>query len=842
VITILSRRLHSLRYLIRQAGSAFLASTVVMTLCVGIIAINLLHANVARDRAIADAQASLSNLAHSVAANASDTLQLCDNLAITIVQEFENYGATREMVMRLQGIAATRMAALPMVYNLIALDTEGKQLFSVRRVAAGQAQFTEQEYFKFHREHAAGQPHISRPIRNFANDRWLVIVSRRFDHPDGRFAGVVAAAIDLHYFEAFYRAIKTGDEGTVGLYLSDRTSLAQDSPAGSEPATLDAAVTPALFGQPEAAWSAIVAGGSAIPRLYAFARSPRYDQVAVVSVPLAKVLAEWQASSRVALVSASITAILLGVLGLILFHEVRSRRSAEGAVRDSESRFGLMIDGLQDYAVFMLDEDGLIKTWNSGAQRMTGYGADEIVGTTGILLRTVDDFSPDDHRGLMAIAKRDGRAEREGCWVRKDGRQFIVHSITTPLYDSSGILYGYLKIVRDITVSKQIAADLEASEFLWKNALEGAGGGVWDLNDQEGTIEVSPNLMVMLGYPADDIPPGPYPWISGINRDDLPRVKEALDAHREGRTPYYSCEHRMRCKDGSMKWMLARGMVVSRDASGKSLRIIGTQSDISHLKSIEQRLNEQNALVMKQNAQLLQASRFKSEFLANMSHELRTPLNAVLGFTGTLLMELPGPLNADQKNQLQIVRASGNHLLALINEILDLAKVESGSTEIMLKPTCCQTLIVDVTESLMPLAQQKQIAIELDMPELPIEIHTDGGLLKKILINLVGNAIKFTEVGVVKVQLRHSTDLLGSHACIEVTDTGIGIRQEDLGKLFLPFSQIETGLSRRFEGTGLGLNMSKKYADLVGATLTVTSDYGQGSTFSVSLSEARQAA
>jgi PAS domain S-box-containing protein len=838
VRTIFLRFLSYLRQSLQHAGSAYLASAVVLLLCIGLIAINLRHANVARERAIADAQTSLATLAQSVAANAGDTFHLCDTLATTIGQEFEKYGATPEMVLRLHRVAATRMFELPMVYNLMALDAQGNLLFTVRPLTAAQAEFRRLEFFAFHRDDTQSKLHISHPIRTFANDRWLIVVSRRFDHPDGSFAGVVAVAVDMHYLEQFYHAINTGSEDTIGLYLKDRTAIAQDGAAGATPGRLDPAVTSATFGKPQSTWSAIVAGGPAAPRLYAFARSERYGQVAVVSVPLAKALAEWQASSGVAMLSASITAILLGLLGIVLFGEVRSRRSAEGAIQDSETRFGLMIDGLEDHAVFMLDPDGLIKTWNTGALRMTGYGADEIIGTYGTSLRTVGDAMLDDFKILMEIAKRDGRAEREDWWQRKDGQRFLVHLITTPLYDSSGILYGYLKIVRDITVSKRIAAELEASEFLWKNALEGAGGGVWDLNDQAGTIEVSPNLMMMLGYPPDDIPPGPYPWISGINRDDLPRVKEALDAHREGRTPYYSCEHRMRCKDGSMKWMLARGMVVSRDASGKSLRIIGTQSDISHLKSIEQRLNEQNALVMRQNAQLLQASRFKSEFLANMSHELRTPLNAVLGFTGTILMELPGPLNPEQKNQLQIVRASGNHLLALINEILDLAKVESGSTEIVLKQTCCQELIADVTESLMPLANQKYIEIELDMPEMPIEIDTDESLLKKILINLIGNAIKFTEIGAVKVRLLHATDLLGHHTCIEVIDTGIGIRQEDLGKLFLPFSQIETALSRRFEGTGLGLNVSKKYADMIGATLTVASAYGQGSTFSVSISEA----
>ncbi|MBC7574161.1 MAG: PAS domain S-box protein [Herminiimonas sp.] len=813
-----------------------------LALCIGLIGINLDHANTAREQAITAAQASLVNVAQSVAAHASDTLYLCDTLATSLAQEFETYGTTPEMVLRLARIAALRMADLPMVLNVVAIDAQAAPLFSIRPSAALQAQLLTREFFTFHRDNADRAIHISRPIRMISQGRWLVTVSRRISRADGSFAGVVAASVDLHYFEQFYQDLTRGGEDSVGLYYADGTPLAENRPKGASSDMPNRLMTEAVPDQSQRTWSTIDATGTAVPRLHAFSRTERYNQIAIASMPLTLVLSERRASGRVALISAAITAILLGILGLILFNEVRSRQSVESAMQESETRFGLMIDGLEDYAIFMRDPDGLIKTWNSGAQRMTGFSADEIIGTAGAAFYCDKEAAMSDYKTAMAIAKQDGRAEHEGWRVRKDGRRFLVHAITTPLYDSSGVLYGYLKILRDITASKQLAAEMTASEFLWKNAIEGAGGGVWDLNDQEGTIQVSRNLMVMLGYGDAEMPAGPIPWINGINRDDLPRVQAALDDHRQGRTPYYSCEHRMRCKDGSMKWMLARGLVVSRDAAGKSLRIIGTQSDISHLKSIEQRLNEQNALVMKQNAQLLQASRFKSEFLANMSHELRTPLNAVLGFTGTILMELPGPLNTAQKNQLQIVRSSANHLLALINEILDLAKIEAGASDIAFRATCCQDVIADVTKSLMPLATQKQIAIDLEMQEAPIEIRTDDGLLKKILINLIGNAIKFTENGHVTVRLRHLTDLVGGLTTIDVIDTGIGIREEDLDKLFLPFSQIETGLSRRFEGTGLGLNVSKKYADLIGATLTVTSDYGQGSTFSVSIPEVEQAA
>ena len=476
-------------------------------------------------------------------------------------------------------------------------------------------------------------------------------------------------------------------------------------------------------------------------------------------------------------------------------------------------------------------------TWNAGAERLTGFGARETVRRYGNFFCIPEDIATDRHAQILSFAKEAGREENEGWRVHRNGTRFLVHATTTPLYDSDGALYGYLKVLRDITASRQSAEALEASEFRWKFALEGAGEGVWDWNEQTGAIYFSPGYNKMLGYEAGTIEGNFRDWKTFVHPDDLGGVFEAHADHTAGRAPNYAREFRMLCKDGSYKWVLARGMIVSRDGDGRALRTIGTQSDISLLKTVEQRLHEQNTVVMQKNAQLEKANTVKSEFLANMSHELRTPLNAVLGFTGTLLMELPGTLNAEQKKQLEIVRDSGRHLLSLINEVLDLSKIESGTFDIIVRAVCCQTVISDVGKTLMPLAVQKRLDLIMALPDEPITIMTDMRLLKQILINLVGNAIKFTERGAVTVHLRRGEDTTGAAIWIDVSDTGIGIDAADLDKLFLPFTQIDATLARRFEGSGLGLNVSKKYADAIGAELHVDSVPGQGSRFSIRIAE-----
>jgi protein-histidine pros-kinase len=220
-----------------------------------------------------------------------------------------------------------------------------------------------------------------------------------------------------------------------------------------------------------------------------------------------------------------------------------------------------------------------------------------------------------------------------------------------------------------------------------------------------------------------------------------------------------------------------------------------------------------------------------------MSHELRTPLNAIIGFTGTLLMKLPGPLTTDQEKQLRTVQGSARHLLSLINDLLDLAKIESGKVELNLEPVLCQNVVLEAVTSLRPAAEMKGLSFEVKMPEVDLVVQTDRRALSQILLNLTNNAIKFTEHG--RVCLALSQHQIDGRLLTEmmVTDTGIGIRPEDQAKLFQAFSQVDGSSKRRYDGTGLGLHLSRKLAELLGGWITFHSEYGHGSTFTLVLKE-----
>ncbi|MBZ2209256.1 hybrid sensor histidine kinase/response regulator [Massilia soli] len=246
-------------------------------------------------------------------------------------------------------------------------------------------------------------------------------------------------------------------------------------------------------------------------------------------------------------------------------------------------------------------------------------------------------------------------------------------------------------------------------------------------------------------------------------------------------------------------------------------------------------LENTNREIAGKNLELAEASRMKSAFIANMSHELRTPLNAIIGFTGALLMKLAGPLTFDQDKQLNTIRTSARHLLSLINDILDVAKIESGKVTLAAERVHCQNLLSETADSLRPLASQKGLALVLDLPETPLVIASDRRALTQIVINLVNNAIKFTEQGTIRLALSQRAGDGGSVTVISVQDTGSGIRPEDQAKLFQAFSQLDSTSTRNVEGAGLGLYLCQNLASLLGGKLTLTSEFGHGSTFTLTI-------
>jgi signal transduction histidine kinase len=271
---------------------------------------------------------------------------------------------------------------------------------------------------------------------------------------------------------------------------------------------------------------------------------------------------------------------------------------------------------------------------------------------------------------------------------------------------------------------------------------------------------------------------------------------------------------------------------VNSELQARERQVIELNMRLAHHAGELETINREIAL---KNLELVEASRMKSAFIANMSHELRTPLNAIIGFTGALLMKLPGPLTTEQDKQLNTIRASARHLLSLINDILDVAKIEAGKVSLTVEPVQCQQLVTEAIDSVRPLALQKGLALEVALAEQPITVDTDRRALTQILLNLLNNAIKFTEQGKVRVSLAVCDGENGPRVEFTVADSGAGIREEDQAKLFQAFSQLDSTSTRHAEGAGLGLYLCQNLANLIGGSLFFTSDFGHGSTFTLAL-------
>jgi signal transduction histidine kinase len=252
-------------------------------------------------------------------------------------------------------------------------------------------------------------------------------------------------------------------------------------------------------------------------------------------------------------------------------------------------------------------------------------------------------------------------------------------------------------------------------------------------------------------------------------------------------------------------------------------------------KRVQQRTEQLTAVqadLQEKNVELERASHAKDRFLASMSHELRTPLNAIIGFTGLLLMGLPGPLNEEQEKQLRTVERGAKHLLSLINDILDVAKIQSGKVQLAIEEVDCKGVIQDIVSALRPAAAQKGLDFQVIASDGSLVVRTDKRAITQILLNLVNNAIKFTEHGSVALRANDRTKDGARSITFEVSDTGRGMDRDELAKLFQPFTQVG---ERKAEGTGLGLHLSQKLAELLGGSIAIRSEWGKGSTFTLTL-------
>jgi PAS domain S-box-containing protein len=371
----------------------------------------------------------------------------------------------------------------------------------------------------------------------------------------------------------------------------------------------------------------------------------------------------------------------------------------------------------------------------------------------------------------------------------------------------------------------RVAEALQESEGRYRLLAENSSDVIIRTSSDGAVGYVSPSCRSVLGYETEEMVG--HADSRGIHPDDLTVVRGAL-ASMTASEKIATCEFRARRKDGSYVWVEAKTRRLSSPLSGRTDEFQSAVRDISERKHAEAETKR-----AQQEAEL--ANRAKSGFLSSMSHELRTPLNAVLGFTGTLLMGLHGPLADEQVTQLRTVEHAGRHLLYLIDSLLELARIESEKVDLELELADCQGLVDEVAAELRPLASEKGLELEVVPASEPIELLCDRRAVIRILVNLTDNAIRFTDEGSVRLELERQ---FVEDRCVTrftVIDTGRGIEPEAEEKLSAAFAASATADERLLDGSGLGLYLSQSLARVVDGKITFANVPGAGSTFALEM-------
>jgi len=931
----------------------------------------------AHEQQMRESTMSSGDLTRSLAQHADSSIKGADTVLIGLVWNLEREAWSTAYLGRLRGYLRQETAGLPQLFGIFVIDRHGENLIDSLEQKHVRPNVAEREYFNYHRTHADRSSHIGAIVRSKISGKWILPISRRLNHADGSFAGVVVASIDLDYFQNFYDSYNLGGKGVILLLHRDSTVLVR-RPA--LPAVVGTRIAQSQLFQTYLPQSPAGVYTHAtvldhIEKLTSYRLLEHYPLVVVVGLPVSEILADWRSGSILLVSAVTALALLLAALGLLLLRALKRSFQAEGALLDSERRIRIISDNLP-LAIGYVDSDEKLQFINHAFAAKMQRSAEEAIGLSfatllgenyaeripfvkaalagkavlferstpladGSVLHLESRYIPDiDRRGrvrgfyavaldisarkhleleqqnahrelqtiidnmssLVSYWDRDlcnrfgnaaylswygvtpaqmrgkhlreiigadafaanlsfieaalaGQSQQFECDITlADGR--VRHEVASIVPDvRQRKVVGIYVYVTDITPLKQArSAQFEARAQL-QGVIDAAREFSIIATDLSGVIRIfSAGAERMLGYRADELVGKRTPSLL-LQADDLARRGvlqkhagphdlidfNALTAIIEG-SKSHSGEWTMVHKNGAR---LSVHMVTTaiENAEGEMTGLLGVAREISGEKQLLASLKD-----AKEQAE--RASRAKSEFVANMSHEIRTPMNAVLG-----MAQLLGntPLSSSQRKYVDMVKTAGRSLLDILNDILDFSKIEAGRMELSVAPFRLSDVLGTLATLMVANGAKKDLEIVIGVePNVPDWLLGDAPRLQQVLLNIAGNAVKFTERGEVALIAELAPggrcEQAAVDLCFRVRDTGIGISAAQRQRLFSAFSQAEESTARRFGGTGLGLVISQRLVAMMDGAISVESELGRGSQFLIGLTlaqappEARQAA
>ena len=507
---------------------------------------------------------------------------------------------------------------------------------------------------------------------------------------------------------------------------------------------------------------------------------------------------------------------------LVVAEDISERiRSAE-SLRQSEERFRTAFE-CAPIGMCLTALDGRFLQVNGTLCQLLGYTSEELVGGAWHRITHPDDLALSKEKSDQFKHKLVTSVEFEKRYIHKCGRIVWVRLRISVVNGANGEPLHFITHVEDITARRQAERALQESEAKYRLLIAHIPDAVWVADAAGRVVFLSPNGERLLGGSSDEVNGREgLALLEFIHPDDIGSVRRAFELLFKGNQTY-DMEFRVRGNGG--EWIWVHDRAVSTYEKDGVRYASGLRSDASERRRAEAALRARDAAE--------DANRTKSAFLANMSHELRTPLNAIIGYSQMLREDAVGAEQSQLRDDLEKIERAGHILLGIINDVLDLSKIEAGRMEVKIEKVDVAPVLQDVYDAVGPLARQQGNTVSLDCPEDARLAYADLTKFRQSLLNLVNNACKFTQNGRISVAVRRHSSGAAEWIEVRVSDTGIGIHPEHLGKLFQPFSQVDDSATRKYDGTGLGLAISKRFCQMMGGDIGVESIPGRGSCFSL---------
>ena len=500
----------------------------------------------------------------------------------------------------------------------------------------------------------------------------------------------------------------------------------------------------------------------------------------------------------------------------VLYRGDRRRLMAEHSLAAAESKLRLMVDGIRDYAILMLDPEGRVISWNAGAARIKGYEGPEILGESFSRFYPPESLAAGRPAQMLAQARETGRVEEEGWRVRKDGSRFWADTVITALRGESGGLLGFVKVTQDLTDRRRIEEELRASERRFRTLAEAAPVGIYEFDFERGTIYANEAHCRLAGVPKEGVTREQLR--AAVHPEDRPRILAQVEAAMGGGLP---CDqiYRLLHRDGTILWVHSRGTPIE-DRPGHIVAYLIVTQDITAVRAAE-------AEVLAKAAALEASNKELEAFAYSVSHDLRAPLRHIDGFVNLLRKSVAEGESERAKRHMDVISTSARQMGALIDDLLSFSRM--GRTEVHKTDFDLATLTRRVVEELAPDTAGRDI--EWRFGDLP-RVHGDPALLRLVLLNLLGNALKFTR-GRPRASIEVSASVHGDRTAITVKDNGAGFDMRYADKLFGVFQRLHS--QEEFEGTGIGLANVARIIHKHGGAIAAEGAVGQGAAFTFTL-------